>query len=389
MQLPPHLQARLPSESFTIHRLLGIMPPDGRFLHHADNPLPIDALVVDEASMLDIALATHLLDAVPLHAHIILLGDMDQLSAVEAGAVFSELSADPTLTPGCITRLSKMTGIAPQDITPATPRKPSVLRDSVIWFSDNYRFSEDSGIGKLARQVNTGQSEETLTWLQSVNDPSIAWIEDGNRVISTENLEHMLAGYSNYRQQVLSHPCDIQTIFNAFDRFRILCSVRDGNRGVEEINKLICRQFHNDEREEWFAGRPIMVLRNDYSLKLYNGDIGIALPDGSDERSGLTVYFPDGSGTFRTVAPARLPIHETAFAMTVHKSQGSEFDAILLLMPSRHNRVISRELVYTAITRARSKVTIVSSGEVLKLAIDTPTKRNSGLIRRLEEAFKE
>jgi len=385
------LQSRLPTESFTIHRLLGVTPEAGKFRHHAGNPLAIDAIIVDEASMLDEALAANLFDAVPHHARIILLGDKDQLSAVEAGAVFSELSADPSLSSAGINELSALTGIAAERITPPAPRKPTELHDSVIWFSENYRFASDSGIGKLATHINNGESELTLDWLRSASDPAINWIEDGGRIPATLTMERAQQGYAEYLQGVQSNAGDKQKAFDAFERFRVLCAVREGARGVNEINRQISQYFrqslnHPDDRNEqssWYPGRPVVVSRNDYVLQLFNGDIGIALPDESGE---LMVFFPDSENGFRAVAPIRLPEHETAFAMTVHKSQGSEFDAILLLLPVNSGRVVSRELLYTAVTRSRSQATIAGSEAVLKQAIESPTQRRSGLIQRLQEA---
>lgn len=396
---PSELQSRLPTESSTIHRLLGVTPDAGKFRHHADNQLAIDALIVDEASMLDVALAANLFDAVPHQARIILLGDKDQLSAVEAGAVFSELSADPSLSSLGINELSALTGIAAEHITPPAPRRPTELHDSVIWFSENYRFATNSGIGKLATHINKGESELTLDWLRSASDPAICWIEDGNKTPGAFMMERAQQGYAEYLQAVRSNMGDKQAVFEAFERFRILCAVREGARGVTEINRKVSKHFrqslhHAEDRNEqsnWYPGRPVVVSRNDYVLQLFNGDIGIALPDESRE---LMVFFPDSQNGYRAIAPIRLPEHETAFAMTVHKSQGSEFDSILLLLPANSSsavssavsRIVSRELLYTAVTRSRSQATIAGSEAVLKQAIESPTQRRSGLIQRLQDA---
>ena len=170
----------------------------------------------------------------------------------------------------------------------------------------------------------------------------------------------------------------------------MLCAIRDGARGVEAINRLVSKHFRNalnhpldpGLHSEWYPGRPVMVLHNDYVLKLFNGDIGIVMPDDS---GSLMVFFPEGNTGFRAVAPVRLPSHETAFAMTVHKSQGSEFDRVLVLLPEEHNPVLTRELVYTAVTRARLHVALVSGTAVLEKAIQTPTRRRSGLLSRFGE----
>ena len=179
-------------------------------------------------------------------------------------------------------------------------------------------------------------------------------------------------------------------LFDALGRFRVLCAEREGPRGVVAINQLVGQHFRNalghpldpGGRSEWYPGRPVMVLANDYVLKLFNGDIGIVLPDVSET---LMVHFPDSDGGFRAVAPLRLPEHETAFATTVHKAQGSEFDRVLLMLPAKPNRVVTRELLYTAVTRSRSGVAIVGGAEVVEKAIVSPTRRYSGLVARLAE----
>ena len=177
--------------------------------------------------------------------------------------------------------------------------------------------------------------------------------------------------------------------FAAFAAFRVLCAVRDGPRGVVGINADITRRARTalpphgaEEASPWYVGRPVLVLRNDYVLKLFNGDIGIALPDESGQ---LMVFFADSDAGFRAVAPVRLPHHETAFAMTVHKSQGSEFDEVLVMLPEQRSRVLTRELLYTAVTRARSSVTVCATANVLSATIATTTQRHSGLLARLRE----
>jgi len=389
--LPAHLRERLPVESFTVHRLLGVLPDSGEFRHHADNPLPIDLLVVDEASMLDLALATKLVLAVPTTARIILLGDKDQLAAVESGAVFSELSADPTLGSACVQRLSAVTGIPAARIACAAPARPTPLHDSVVWLTENFRFAKDSGIGLVAAHVNAGEADAAVRFLRSGTDPALAWIEDAHPIPETASLLTIIAGMADYADAARADLGDKAALFDALGRFRVLCAEREGRRGVVEINAFVGRHFRKSldhaqdpgGRSEWYPGRPVMVLRNDYVLKLFNGDVGIVLPDASGALMG---FFPEGDGGFRPVAPLRLPEHETAFATTVHKAQGSEFDAVLLLLPARPNRVVTRELLYTAVTRARSGVTIVGSDEVLRTAIASPTRRYSGLVARLSEA---
>jgi len=388
--LPSDLRERLPAESFTVHRLLGVVPDSNDFRHHAGNPLPIDLLVVDEASMLDLALATKLVEAVPPAAHIILLGDKDQLAAVESGAVFSELSADPTLSNACVERLAAVTGIPAAHIVSAAPVKPTRLDDSVVWLTENFRFAKDSGIGRLAAHVNVGEAEAAIDFLRSRADPALEWIEDADGVPQAASLQRIIDGMKTYIDAARADPGNKVALFEALGRFRVLCAEREGPRGVVAINQFVGQHFRKaldhpldpGGRSEWYPGRPVMVLSNDYVLKLFNGDIGIVLPDGSET---LMVHFPDSDGGFRPVAPLRLPEHETAFATTVHKAQGSEFDRVLLMLPAKPNRVVTRELLYTAVTRSRSGVAIIGGAEVVEKAIVSPTRRYSGLVARLAE----
>jgi len=385
--LPGELAARFPTEAFTIHRLLGATRADD-FRHHASNPLPIDVLVVDEASMLDLALATHLLEALPDTARVILLGDKDQLAAVEAGAVFSEISADPSLTMPMREHIAALTGIAAERIGPAPPIEATPLRDSVVWFTDSFRFARDSGIGRLAGDINAGDAERTIAGLRSQRDAAITWLDDAARTPQTATMASAVDGFSPYLSAMRSR--DVRAIFDAFGRFRVLCAEREGSRGVAGMNDAVGRHFREvldhpldpGPRSPWHPGRPVLVLRNDYVLRLFNGDIGIVLPD-DDGR--LMAFFPDADDGFRAIAPARLPEHDTAFATTVHKAQGSEFDEVLLVLPSRTSRVVTRELLYTAVTRARAKVTIAAGEEALSSGIANRLRRHSGLIARLGE----
>jgi len=448
--LPPDLHPRLPQESFTIHRLLGANPGQGRFTHDAANRLAIDALIVDEASMLDLALATRLLEAVPASARIILLGDKDQLAAVEAGAVFAELSADPTLTDECRRALADLCGYAPERIAPPAPAHVSPLHDAAVWLTKNYRFPADSAIAKLARYINEGRAEEAMALLREARaatanaasasqplapsssstkgtqqaktknarkrtgdsaslslfpelepaaagvgpiapnrdrDTSIQWLDPDR---GDNALDAILAGYASYFEAVRRGPTDVDAIFRAFNQFRVLCAVRDGPQGANAINEQVARSARvamvlgaAADRPEpgspWYAGRPVVVARNDYALKLSNGDVGIALPDAA---GGLSVFIPDAANGYRSVPTMRMPPHDTAFAMTIHKAQGSEFERIVVLMPARPSRVLSRELLYTAITRAKAAVTVHARAEILGIAIGATLRRESGLRRR-------
>ena len=411
VHLDAALRERLPAESFTVHRLLGVRPEgsdpglDGPFVHHAGHRLALDVLVVDEASMLDLALATRLLEAVPDSARIVLLGDKDQLAAVESGAVFAELSADPSLSAACRTDLAALCGLPSAAIVPAAPAQASALVDCVVWFDRNFRFAADSGIGRLAADTVAGRSGAALAWLRAGADDSVRWLDDSGPAPQPATLAAIEQGFAPYRDALRQGLVDADApsrLSAAFAAFRVLCAVQGGPRGVAAVNeivsKLVSESLHHAGpraaaaagaspralRSAWFAGRPVMVLRNDPGLKLFNGDIGITLP-GAD--GALQVYFPSAEGGFRAVAPLRLPPHQTAFAMTVHKSQGSEFAEVLVLLPAQRSRVLSRELLYTAVTRARNRVWLAGGAPVLVAAIGSNTRRSSGLQARLREAL--
>ncbi len=402
------LRSRLPISATTVHRLLGVRPGRGglagageqAFQHDAAHPLPLDLLVLDEASMLDLALATRLLEAVPLHARIVLLGDKDQLAAVESGAVFAELSADPSLSPGATAQLAQLCGLPADQIRPPPPAQPGALHDSVVWFQRNFRFASDSAIGRLAADTLSGQAAALLATLRAPSGGELAWLDDAGSQPAAATLAAMLAGYAGYaeacRTALAGGPLGddgIGALGAAFGRFRVLCALRAGPRGVLAVNDALSRHLRHaitgaagEARQPWFAGRPVMVLRNDPALRLFNGDIGLTLP-GPD--GALRVLFPADDGHWRSVAPARLPAHETAWAMTVHKSQGSEFDAVLLLLPAQRSPVLSRELLYTGITRARQRVTLAAGAAVLAAAVQASSQRHAGLQARLREALAD
>ena len=415
------LRERLPTSATTVHRLLGVRPGRGglagageqAFQHDAAHPLPLDLLVLDEASMLDLALATRLLEAVPLHARVVLLGDKDQLAAVESGAVFAELSADPRWSAATTTRLAMLCGLQPAQITPPAPVQPgalhSALPDSVVWFQRNFRFAKESGIGRLAADTLAGDPTAVLATLRAPSGGALGWLDDAAPRPSPDTLAAAAAGHAAYadacRQALAAGPLDAAAhaaLHAAFGRFRVLCALREGPRGVVALNDLLSRRLRADIagrssdaaaadgmteiRQPWYPGRPVMVLRNDPALRLFNGDIGLTLP-GSD--GAMQVVFPTADGGWRAVAPARLPAHETAWAMTVHKSQGSEFDAVLLLLPAQASRVLSRELLYTGITRARQQVQLAAGSAVLAAAVRAGSQRHAGLQARLREALAD
>lgn len=386
--LPPELRPLIPQQAQTIHRLLGMTADGTSVRYHADNPLPLDTLVIDEASMLDLAMAARLFDAVPAGARVILLGDKDQLAAVEAGSVFAELSAHRVFSQDCMNDLAALAGSSALPESPSTASQTAPLADSVVWLTRNYRFNADSGIGLLASDIRECRTQQALHRLCTGQYPSVCWRDMDDPGLAASCTGFLLERYSPYFECVKTAPHDIAKVFATFNRFRILCAVREGPFGVGEINRQIAAAMAktvssaSGDGSGWFAGKPVMIRRNDYALRLFNGDVGIALPDGT---GNLAVWFMKDDKTFRSVSPSRLGIYETSFAMTVHQSQGSEFDEVALLFPEQFYRVLCRELVYTGITRARDTMTVMAGANVLEQSLQTDSARHSGLADRLRE----
>ena len=366
----------------TLHSLLGARPDSRRFRHDAANPLELDVLVVDEASMIHQEMMAALLRALPPAARLILLGDQDQLASVEAGAVLAELSLGSGKYDAETCRYMQAScGAAPQP----GDNGPSPLAANIIRLQRSHRFNAE--IGALADAVHGGQPETAVRILQTAHTGTLAWqpapaihrILELARPESAYGRVWQAAGQPppKDRQQ---HSAWVKTILNDYAGFRILCALRQGPWGVTGINRAIedylQRQGILQSRGLWYAGRPTLVTRNDPNLGLSNGDIGIALPD-PDKR--LRVYFPNSEDAPRAILPSRLNHTESAWAMTVHKAQGSEFAHTVLILPPEDSPVLSRELLYTAITRARECFTLIAPRERLENAIQRQTRRMSGL----------
>lgn len=378
LPLTEEQKALVPTEASTLHRLLGAQPGSQRLRYHAGNPLHLDVLVVDEASMIDLPMMSRLIDALPEHGRVIFLGDRDQLASVEAGAVLGDICAwvNVGYTPERAAQLARLTG---QPVPAGEGEVAGALRDSLCLLQKSYRFGRHSGIGQLAYAVNRGERGAVRAILRQPFDDIALY-----PLSTTEEYESMLiqaqAGYSRFLQR-LRERAGPEEVIAAFTEFQLLCALRDGPYGVSGVNEQL-EQMLNRQRaialprhSRWYEGRPVMISRNDSALGLFNGDIGIALERGD----GLRVWFPMPDGRIKSVHPGRLPEHDTAWAMTVHKSQGSEFDHAALILPSRSVPLVTRELVYTAITRAKQRLSIYADEQVLTQAIVARTERRSGL----------
>lgn len=371
------IKERIPVTAGTLHRLLSPVIGTPYFRHNERNPLSHDVVVVDESSMVDLALMAKLCMALKEDARLILLGDRDQLASVEAGAVMGDICGA-----GAEHRYSaafaRFAGACGCGKLPRAAGGALPFADSVAVLRKSYRFGAGSGIGELSRAVREGRSAEALELLEKGRYPDI-------------RLEHFSSPASLHRvleQRVEEGfgPClaadTAEEAHRSFGRFIVLCALRQGPYGVERANALVERVLARSGAitagERFYHGRPIMVTRNDYGIQLFNGDVGIIMrePDGD---GALRAFFPSPEGRMRSLAPWKLPEHETAFAITVHKSQGSEFDRVLLILPDRPGPLLTRELVYTAVTRARRSVEILASPAVLRGAIDARIHRESGL----------
>ncbi|OUL86637.1 exodeoxyribonuclease V subunit alpha [Paraburkholderia hospita] len=410
------IRAAIPVAVTTLHRLLGTRPDTRRFRHHAGNPLALDVLVIDEGSMVDLEMMNAVLDALPQRARLILLGDKDQLASVEAGAVLGELcrrASDGHYTRATQTWLEEATGerIVPRLVDDGG----SALDQAIAMLRFSHRFSAKSGIGQLAEAVNSGEPDKVAeVWASNHADLALLdCTEKGDAAFKALVVDGQVngetsarRGYRHYLQTLRdgqpAHGSD-QHAFDAWatdvlaahGEFQLLCALRRGTWGVEGLNRRVARLLQEEHlvtvTGEWYLGRPVLVTRNDYELGLMNGDIGItlALP-ASDGGWSLRVAFAagDGSRRIKWALPSRLQAVETVFALTVHKSQGSEFTHVALVLPDTMSPVLTRELVYTGITRARQFLTIASAGgrSVIERAVGAQVLRASGLSAGFDSA---
>ena len=377
--------SQIPSEALTIHRLLKSIYGTPYFHHNAENLLPLDAVVVDEASMVDLALMCKLIQAIPSEARLILIGDKDQLASVEAGSVLGDFCDRDRIheySEPFRNTVIQITG-EPFEASKTEGSRNTCLKDNIAILTKSYRFNLSSGIGGFSRAVNAGDVESSLSLLEKQKDTSLEW----QPVTTTDQLHRLLKtlaleGYNDYLES--KDPLEAIRLFNGT---QFICALNRGPYGVIEINRFIeqvlrkaGRIFYDyRHKEPWYDKRPVIITRNDYELGLYNGDIGITLSGRETDDAELFVYFSATGDELKALNPHRLSEHETVYAMTVHKSQGSEFDHVVLVLPDRNSPVLTRELIYTAVTRARKKVSILGSETVLRWAISRKIHRTSGL----------
>ena len=359
---------QLPEEVHTLHRLLKTLPGSPYFRHNRD--------------MVDMALMAKLLEAVPSAARLVLVGDKDQLASVEAGSVLGDI-CDRDRMHGFSAEFCETLQQATGQRFDARSGSPPGLQDCMVELRNSFRFSAGSAIGELSRAVNRGDAGRALQILDKPREGSIVWLDPGAGSRAPLELQRLILGGTEACFRKDTPAAALQEL----NRFKILCAHKAGPHGVDAINRaaehmLVRQGLIRPEAalaSPWYAHRPVLVTRNDYALGLFNGDIGMTLPDDASGGRGLFVFFPGGPGGTRRFLPYRLPEHETVYAMTVHKSQGSEFDEVLLVLPDRDSPVLTRELIYTALTRARNVVTIWARRSILAAAITRRIERTSGL----------
>ncbi|WP_281561315.1 exodeoxyribonuclease V subunit alpha [Thalassomonas sp. RHCl1] len=378
--IPEKVLAAIPEQALTVHRLLGVIPNQVNFRHHRDNLLQADLVLIDEVSMVDLALMTRVFRALPQHSKVILLGDADQLPSVAAGSVLNDVAPrpHPGFSPPNLAYLELVTGC--YQLPKAKGGKGAA--DHITYLVKSRRFDGQGGIGRLAAAVIAGQSSESWQLLTRAQ-------EEGDEQLSLLPGE-LLAWLPRLVGQYylgLFHCDDVGEAFSLLSRFRILCAMRKGEYGVENINQLI-KQYLADKglanaSGRLYHGMPVMISENDYRLGLYNGDIGMIWRNG---KGHLMAVFEDAELGFKWLMPSRLPQFETVYAMTIHKTQGSEFDHVAMLLPGQtDNKLLSRELLYTGITRAKSRLSIASKANVWSHGVEGRVKRFSGLKLELSE----
>jgi len=374
--IPPGLGQNIPEQAQTLHRLLGFRPGADDFRYNAKNPLHLDLLVLDEASMIDVVMMASLCRALPATTRIILLGDRNQLASVEAGSLFGDLCGhgEPAWSARLCAQLRQLTGA---DHLPETATG-SAMADSVALLRISYRFRDSSGIGSLAAAVNSG-SMAAVNEILSKDFPDL----QTNQLTGTKRKKWLQQQIiRGFRAMVTAG--SVEEALAAMDDFRFLCAVRRGAAGVEEINTMAEQVLQREgliaPGTNLYQGKPIIIRSNQYDMQLFNGDTGILW---NNRDGSLMAWFRRPDNSLYPVSPARLPDYDTAFGITIHKAQGSEFNQVLLLLPEDKSRVLSRELIYTGITRARSNLTLCSDPKILAAAVNRRTRRHSGLSDKL------
>jgi exodeoxyribonuclease V alpha subunit len=343
-----------PQHASTIHRLLKPLPPSIHFRKNEDSQLNSDFIIVDEASMVDLPLMSKLVEAIKPTSRLLLIGDVDQLAPVEAGAPLASIVRYFLL-----------------------PNQPQL----VAKLSTNRRFGKDSSINKLCSFISHGKTQEVLNLIDQGVKEDFEYYDETNTGDKDEKIK---LGYSALAQA--KTPAEAH---KAFLKFQILCPTHEGENGVNSMNEktqtLLKIKNETNNNSLRYPGMPIIIEKNDYGVNLYNGDIGIFLPD-EKQNGQLVAWFMESDGSYRAISPARLPPYKLAYAMTIHRAQGSEYEQVMITLPNHHTELLSRHLLYVACSRARQKVTLIGSREIIESSINHFSPTSSGLQNRLLEA---
>jgi exodeoxyribonuclease V alpha subunit len=385
---------KIPSDTKTIHRLLGVIPNSPNFRHHQDNRLNIDVLLIDEVSMVDLPLMARIFRALPEHCQVILLGDAQQLPSVAAGSILSDLTPFQQAQYSANNRrfLQKVTSILNLPVSKSNPV------DHLTFLTKSRRFDGKGGIGLLSQLVIAGESEQGWQLLQEAKEnkvPQLIFVEQAD---FTSNKGNWFTDLVEQYYRPLIHANSIEDAFSLLAKFRFLSATRQGETGVNAINQLIesilvphmfssaysnngtyrsSHYINHKNNNTLYHTKPIMINENDYSLGLYNGDIGLIW---KNEQGHLMAVFELQDGGYKHILPSRLPQYETVYAMTIHKTQGSEFQHIALILPSNtDNQLLTRELLYTGITRAKAQITLQSKKSVWFQGVESKVSRHSGI----------
>ncbi|GAA5140445.1 exodeoxyribonuclease V subunit alpha [Thalassotalea piscium] len=358
---------KIPYQAQTLHRLLGVIPNKVNFRHHQDNKLTLDVLVVDEVSMVDLPMMVRLIRALPEHCQLVLLGDADQLPSVAVGNVLADLAPRPhkgysKANKSYLTEVTRFKGFKPFK---------NNAYDHITFLTKSRRFDSKGLVGRIAELVITGDATKSWNLLAEQEIPALLSL----------NINQWLPQLVKQYYLPLAKCEELSKAFSLFGQFRILCATRVGLEGVENINQQVEQILYNSgntqANNQFYHGKPIMITQNDYGLGLFNGDIGLVW---TNEKGMLIAYFEQPNGEYLTVLPSRLPSFESVYAMTIHKTQGSEFQHLVMVLPqNKDSKILSRELLYTGITRAKKGLQIASAQSTWFQSVDTQIKRYSGI----------
>lgn len=371
-------------EPSTIHRLLKSIPDTPYFRHNRENPLPYDVVIIDESSMIDVALFAKLLDAIGPQTRLLMLGDKDQLASVEAGSLFGDLcQAQDDLNQYSKERAQLINSYIPDPQRRITfnqikSNQEHPLFQHVVELRYSHRFSGNKGIGRFSKAVIHNETAFIKSFFAPNVDPQVTVDHQYSQIL----FESFISGYEAYIKEK-----DVKLALKKLNNLRVLCAIREGEQGLYAINRKIedflQRRSFITRSGEFYEHRPVIVTRNYYHLGLFNGDTGIVR---YDSKGVLRAWFEDSNGQLMSVLPGYLSDSETVYAMTIHKSQGSEFNKVLLVLPATTNiTLLTRELLYTGVTRARQEVIVQGTEEVILKSAEDCVQRGSGIIGRFRE----